>query len=235
MLSTYLIYAWVVFVTAIFATAVLLASLIDSKGVNPHKIASIWARSILFGSRIKVDVRGLSNIDFSRSYIYMLNHQSMYDIPVILGCLPVQFRWLAKHELFKIPLFGTAMQRAGYISINRTNRISAFRSLKKAAHIIRNGVSVVIFPEGTRSPDGSILPFKKGGFVLAIQSRVPIVPVIIQGTSAIMNQKQKKIIPGEVSIQVCAPIQTTEYSNKTKEALMDRVKAVISEPFENIR
>jgi len=235
MLLTYLIYAWIVFVTAIFAIAVLFASLIDSKGVNPHKIAGIWARSILFGSRIKVRIRGLSNIDLSRSYIFMLNHQSFYDIPVILGHLPVQFRWLAKHELFKIPLFGIAMRRAGYISINRTNRRSAFKSLKKAAHIIRSGVSVVIFPEGTRSPDGRILPFKKGGFVLAIQSRVPIVPVIIQGTSAIMTKKRKKIIPGEVLIEVRAPILTTDYTFKTKEALMNRVKTVISEPFENIR
>ena len=234
MFSTYFIYAWVVFVTAVFSMAVLFASLLDSKGVNPHKIAGIWARCILFGSPIKVRIRGLSNIDLSRSYIFMLNHQSLYDIPVILGCLPVQFRWLAKHELFQIPLFGIAMRRAGYISINRTNRRSAFKSLKKAARIIRSGVSVVIFPEGTRSPDGRILPFKKGGFVLAIQSRVPIVPVIIQGTSAIMNKKQKKIIPGEVLIEVRAPILTTDYTYKTKEALMNRVKTVIGEPFENI-
>jgi len=234
MLSTYLIYAWIVSVTAIFSMLVMIASLIDSKGVNPHKIAGMWARSILFGSRIKVRIRGLSNIDISRSYIYMPNHQSFYDIPVILGCLPVQFRWLAKHELFEIPLFGMAMRRAGYISINRTNRRSAFKSLKVAARIIRNGVSVVIFPEGTRSSDGHILPFKKGGFVLAIQSGVPIVPVIIQGTSAIMTKKKKKIIPGEVLIEVRAPIMTTDYTFKTKEALMDRVKTVIREPFENI-
>ncbi|MDM8543149.1 lysophospholipid acyltransferase family protein [Desulfococcaceae bacterium HSG9] len=235
MFSTYLIYAWVIFVTAIFSVAVFLASLTDSKGVNPHKVAGIWARCILFGSRVKVRIRGLSNIDHSRSYIFMLNHQSLYDIPVILGCLPVQFRWLAKHELFKIPLFGTAMRRAGYISINRTNRRSAFKSLKIAALIIRSGVPVVIFPEGTRSPDGRILPFKKGGFVLAIQSQVPIVPVIIQGTSAILTKKQIKITPGEVSIQVCAPIPTTDYTIKTKEILMDRVKTVISEPFENLK
>ena len=235
MFSTYLIYAWVVVVTAIFSVAVFLASLIDSKGVNPHKVAGIWARCILFGSRIKVRIRGLSNIESSQSYIFMLNHQSFYDIPVILGCLPVQFRWLAKHELFKIPLFGIAMRRAGYISINRTDRRSAFQSLKIAALIIRSGVPVVIFPEGTRSPDGRILPFKKGGFVLAIQSQVPIVPVIIQGTSAILTKKQIKITPGEVSIQVCAPIPTTDYTTKTKEILMERVKTVISEPFENLK
>ena len=235
MFSTYLIYAWVIFITAVFSIAVLFASLLDSKGVNPHKVAGIWARCVLFGSPINVRIRGLSNIDLSRSYIFMLNHQSLYDIPVILGCLPVQFRWLAKHELFKIPLFGIAMRRSGYISINRTNRRSAFKSLKKAARIIRSGVSVVIFPEGTRSHDGRILPFKNGGFVLAIQSQVPIVPVIIQGTSAILTKKQIKITPGEVSIQVCAPIPTTDCTIKTKDALMDRVKTVISEPFENLK
>ena len=233
MFLTYFIYAWIVAVTAIFSMMVLIASLLDSKGVNPHKIAGIWARCILFGSRIKVRIRGLSNIEPSRSYIFMINHQSYYDIPVILGFLPVQFRWLAKHELFQIPLFGIAMRRAGYISINRTNRRSAFKSLKIAAHIIRSGVSVVIFPEGTRSPDGRILPFKKGGFVLAIEAGVPIVPVIIRGTSAIMSKRDKKIVPGEVLIDVCAPILTTDYTFKIKEILMDRVKTVISEPFEN--
>jgi len=230
MFSTYLIYAWVIFITAVFSIAVLFASLLDSKGVNPHKVAGIWARCVLFGSPINVRIRGLSNIDLSRSYIFMLNHQSLYDIPVILGCLPVQFRWLAKHELFKIPLFGIAMRRSGYISINRTNRRSAFKSLKKAARIIRSGVSVVIFPEGTRSHDGRILPFKNGGFVLAIQSQVPIVPVIIQGTSAILTKKQIKITPGEVSIQVCAPIPTTDSRFQFKCARRFRQRIVLLKP-----
>ena len=117
---------------------------------------------ILFVSRIKVTVKGISNIDPSKSYIFMPNHQSNFDIPVLLGCLPAQFRWLAKAELFRIPLFGRAMRGCGYISIDRSNRKSAFRSLQKAADTIRNGVSVLIFPEGTRSLDGKIRSFKKG-------------------------------------------------------------------------
>lgn len=235
MFSTYLTYAWIVLVTAVFATSVLIESLVDTNGINSHKLAGIWARSILFGSRIKVRVRGVSNIDPSRSYIFMPNHQSLFDIPVILGCLPVQFRWLAKHELFKIPLFGIAMQRTGYISIDRSNRKAAFKSLQIAARNIRNGVSVVIFPEGTRSSDGRILPFKKGGFVLAIKSGVPITPIIIQGTSAIMTKNQRKITPGEVLLEVRPPIATSDYTLKNKEALMERVRSVISEPFEKMQ
>ncbi|MBW2433993.1 MAG: 1-acyl-sn-glycerol-3-phosphate acyltransferase, partial [Deltaproteobacteria bacterium] len=160
--------------------------------------------------------------------------QSNFDIPVLLGYLTVQFRWLAKMELFKIPIFGHAMRKAGYISIDRNNRESAFKSLELAAEKIRNGVSVLIFPEGTRSRDGRIQPFKKGGFVMAIESGVPIVPVIISGARAIMTKGKFRVNPGQIRLSIQKPIDTTIYSRDTKEALMERVRRVICDNFEPI-
>ncbi len=235
MIQSLFVIFWVFVVTIFFSIAAIIGSLVDKKGELPHKIARVWSRSILFSSRVKVTVKNLSNIDISRSYIYMSNHQSNFDIPVLLAHLPIQFRWLAKTELFKIPIFGFAMRRAGYISIDRSNLRSAVMSLKKAAKIIKRGVSVIIFPEGTRSRDGSISSFKKGGFVLAIESGVPIVPVVIHGTWAIMSKNRLRINPGKVVLEIGRPIKTSDYNMKTKDELLVRVRQTICESFEKGR
>jgi 1-acyl-sn-glycerol-3-phosphate acyltransferase len=163
----------------------------------------------------------------------MSNHQSNFDIPVLLAYFNVQFRWLAKAELFKIPLFGLAMQRAGHISIDRFTRDSAIESLEKAAAtIIKDKGSVFIFPEGTRSRDGKIGPFKKGGFVLAVDSGVPIVPVIIHGTWRIMSKQGMRIKSGNVVLEIRKPVETTHYTRKTKEDLMEKVRQIVCSAFE---
>jgi 1-acyl-sn-glycerol-3-phosphate acyltransferase len=234
MIRTLYITIWVIFSTLVLGLLVLFLSFFVRSGNPMHKIAWLWGRSILIVSRIKVSVKGLSNIDHSKSYIFMSNHQSNFDIPVLLGHLKVQFRWLAKMELFKIPIFGHAMRKAGYISIDRLNRESAFESLKIAARKIKSGVSVMIFPEGTRSLDGKIRPFKKGGFVLAIDSGVPIVPIVLTGTRSIMTKGSFRINPGNVSMIIHQPIQTSVYTRQTKEALMQRVRGVICDGLENL-
>jgi 1-acyl-sn-glycerol-3-phosphate acyltransferase len=232
MIRTLYITIWVVFATLVLGVTVMIISFFVKSGHPLHRIARFWGRSILVVSRIKVTVDGLSRIDPQRPYIYMPNHQSNFDIPVLLGHLTVQFRWLAKMELFKIPIFGHAMRKAGYISIDRKNRESAFKSLAVAAEKIKNGVSVLIFPEGTRSRDGKIQAFKKGGFVMAIDSGVPIVPVTISGTREIMTKGQFRVNSGQIRISIQQPIDTTIYSRDTKEALMERVRRVICENFE---
>ncbi len=231
MIRTLYIAIWVVFVTLVLGILVIGLSFFVRSGNPMHKIARFWGKSILVVSRIKVSVKGLSNIDLSGPYIYMPNHQSNFDIPVLLGHLAVQFRWLAKVELFKIPIFGHAMRKAGYISIDRYHRESAFESLKVAAKKIKSGISVLIFPEGTRSRDGKIRPFKKGGFVLAIDSGVPIVPVVIKGTYAIMTKGKFRVNPGHVSMIIHKPIDTSAYTRETKEALMQSVRRVICDGF----
>lgn len=232
MIRTVFIFVWVVLETFVLGIVAILMSYFVRKNDPVHKVAIAWAKLILFASRVRVTVNGLSNVDPSKSYIYMCNHQSNFDIPVLLGCLPVQFRWLAKAELFKIPIFGRGMRSAGYISIDRFNRKSAFESLSKAAERIKGGVSVMIFPEGTRSIDGKIRPFKKGGFVLAVDAGVPIVPVVLHGTRAIMPKGRLRINAGHVVMEVLAPVDTSGYTRATKDQLIERVRNIICDTFD---
>ena len=229
MLRTAFIFLYVILATALFGIIAIIVSLFSRTGNPVHIIARIWSKSILFVGGIKVDVRGLANIDPSQSYIYMANHRSNFDIPVLLGCLPVQFRWLAKAELFKIPIFGRAMRGAGYVEIDRSNRESAFKSIDEVASKMKNGVSVMIFPEGTRSEDGSLRPFKKGGFIMAVDTGVPIAPLVLQGTRSIMPKGKLRIIPGNVTLSIKKPIVTAGFTRETKNDLIEYVRSVIWE------
>jgi len=214
------------------AVMVILVSFATAGGDTAHKVGRIWAKCILVLSNIRVTVKGLSNLKPRRSYIYMANHMSNFDIPVLQAFLPVQFRWLAKAELYKIPVFGYAMKRAGYISIDRSDRKSAIESLNKAVNIIRDGISVVIFPEGTRSRTHNIQPFKKGGFFLAVDSGVPIIPIIIHGTERIMPKKQMLIKPGNVTLEIAKPMISSDYTRETKNDLMDKIRDIFLKSFE---
>ena len=232
MIRTAFIILWVVLSTTVLGVIAITISFFTRTGNPVHVVARIWAKLILIVSGVKVEVTGLANIDPSKSYIYMCNHQSNFDIPVLLGCLPVQFRWLAKAELFRIPIFGRAMRGAGYVPIDRFNRESAFESIDEAARKMKSGVSIMIFPEGTRSRDGRIRPFKKGGFIMAVDSGVPIVPIVIHGTWPIMAKSSLRINPGNARMEIGKPIETTGYTRETKEDLIEYVRNVICEGFE---
>jgi 1-acyl-sn-glycerol-3-phosphate acyltransferase len=221
------IMAWVVMATFFFSILAIAASFFSRSGNRVHRVGRAWSRSILAASGIRVAVTGIERIGAGGPYIFMSNHQSNFDIPVLLGHLPVQFRWLAKAELFRIPLFGRAMRGAGYISIDRQDRASAFGSLRQAAEKIRRGVSILMFPEGTRSLDGSLKSFKKGGFVLAIEAGVPIVPVAVRGTYDIMPKHARLIFPRNVVVDIGEPIATAGFALTSKEALMDAVRNAI--------
>jgi len=232
MIRTAFIILYVITATAVFGTIAIIISFFSRTGNPVHIIAGIWAKSILIVSGIHVNVKGLSNIDPAKSYIYMSNHQSNFDIPILLGCLPVQFRWLAKAELFKIPIFGRAMRGAGYVGIDRFNRESAFESIEEAAGKMKSGVSIMIFPEGTRSRDGNIRPFKKGGFIMAVDSGASVVPIVIHGTRPIMAKNSLRINPGDVTMEIGNPIETTGYIRETKDDLIKYVRSVICEGFQ---
>jgi len=227
MLRSIFIICLVVVHTGIMSLVAILASLFDRTGNRVHQVARFWASGILFISRIKVAVKGLRHLDPEQSSIYMPNHLSNFDIPVLLAHLPVQFRWLAKTELFRIPVFGYALKRAGYIPIDRSNLRSAIASLQRAADIIRSGVSVVIFPEGTRSRDGELSGFKKGGFVAAKNSGVPITPIILRGTWEIMSKTGLRIHPGEAVLEILPPIDAGEYRDRGKDELMACVRSAM--------
>lgn len=231
-LQTLILVLWIFVATFLIASTVIVCSFFSRTGNLPHLLARWWANSILWVSRAKITVIGTEKLNPGQSYIYMPNHQSNADIPLLLGRLPVQFRWLAKEELFKIPIFGRAMRGVGYISIDRSNRKSAFASLERAARTIRNGTSVLIFPEGTRSRDGNILPFKKGGFVLSVDAGVPIVPIIIRGTGSIIAKGHFLIRPRPVTMQILDPVETAGYTRKTKDQLLERIRSILIDHIE---
>ena len=235
MFRTVFIYCGTVLLTFVFATAAIIAAIFSKTGNAPHNVGRVWARAVLAISGIDVSVRGASHISQSRSFILMVNHQSNFDIPVLLAHLPLQFRWLAKAELFKIPVFGRAMRGCGYISIDRSDRESAFRSLAKAAVTIKNGTSVLVFPEGTRSVDGMIKPFKKGPFVLAVDAGVPILPVVIDGTWLIMPKNRLRIKPCRVTLDVLAPFETSRYDRATKDELMEKTRDLLCRRFAEVK
>jgi 1-acyl-sn-glycerol-3-phosphate acyltransferase len=162
----------------------------------------------------------------------MANHQSDFDILIILAHLPGQFRWIVKKELFNIPLFGAAMRNAGYIEIDRQNHVKAVKSVDEAARKIREGKSVMSFPEGTRSSDGKIKPFKQGMFYLAIMSGVPIVPVSIIGAREIMPKRSLQIKPGKITMVIDRPIDVSGYSLENRQELIERVRNIINKNCE---
>ncbi len=188
-----------VVVTAFMSSCAFLFPLISPGENKVHKIANLWARMLLWFTSTRVDVIGKENVLMEKPQIFMANHQSDFDILIVLAHIPGQFRWIAKKELFKIPVFGKAMRNAGYIEIDRQNHEKALKSLDEAAQKIREGKSVVTFPEGTRSRDGKIRPFEQGMFHLAIQAGVPIVPISIIGAHEIMPKRTRKLKPGRIT------------------------------------
>ncbi len=203
----------------------------DPRGRVIHRYAKTWGRVALLANGVCVKIEGLEHLHQGSPYIFMSNHQGSYDIFTLLGYLPFQFKWLAKRELFSIPVLGWAMAAAGYISIDREGTRETVAAMNRAAQKIRKGMSVILFPEGSRSPDGFIHPFKKGGFSLAIKSGVPIVPIAIAGTRDIMPKDKLTLRPGGVRIRIGEPIETVRCSMKDRATLMGKVGEAISRNF----
>jgi 1-acyl-sn-glycerol-3-phosphate acyltransferase len=182
-------------------------------------LARWWARTICIFCGVTVTVAGAENLDPDKPYIFAANHLSQFDIFALQGFLGIDFRWLAKKELFQVPIWGPAMRRAGYIPIDRSHGRQALKSLDEAARKIAAGTSVIIFPEGTRSKDGKLHDFKAGAMVLAIKSGVAVVPVAIKGTYDILPKGKLLMNSGKVSILVGSPIETKSYKTKDKHTL----------------
>lgn len=197
-----------------------------------HIFPRWWGRVLCRAAGVAVEINGLEQLNGSGPYIFASNHQSQFDIFAIQGYFPFDFRWLAKKELFEVPLFGHAMHRAENIPVDRAHSRQAVKSLDEAAQRISDGASVIIFPEGTRSQDGSLLPFKAGAMVLAIKARVPVVPVAITGSFAVMPKGCLLPRPGRIKIRIGEPIATSGYDLKQKhelaEALQEKVAALMA-------
>ena len=227
MIRSALLVVIAVIVTAFMSTCAFLFPIISPGENKVHKIANLWARMLLWLTSTRVEVIGRENVLMNKPQIFMANHQSDFDILIVLAHIPGQFRWIAKKELFKIPIFGKAMRNAGYIEIDRQNHEKALKSLDEAAQKIREGKSVVTFPEGTRSRDGKIRPFKQGMFHLAIRSGVPIVPISIIGTSEIMPKRTLKVRPGRISMVIDRPVDVSGYTLDTRGELVERIRDII--------
>ncbi len=228
MIKSFIINTLVVVHSIIMCLWGLLIVPFDRTGKRVHFYAAVpWAKVVLWLCGVKVITRGLVNIDPSVPRIYMTNHQSYLDVFGLLSILPVDFKFLMKQELMKIPLLGFAMRRAGYIGIEREDPRKAVESMRAAAERIKNGASVLIFPEGTRSPDGNLQDFKRGGFNLALRAGCDITPIGIAGSGRLVPKGSFRVRKGIFAISIGQPIRTSQYSKKSIGALMEEVRQAI--------
>jgi 1-acyl-sn-glycerol-3-phosphate acyltransferase len=200
-----------------------------------HRVANLWSEILLLICNIKVKVIGKENILHGKPQIFMANHQSDFDILIVLASIPVQFRWIAKKELFSIPVFGAAMRSAGSIEIDRHNREKALQSIDEAALRIGKGKSIMTFPEGTRSRDGEIKAFKQGAFHLAIKTGMPIVPVSIIGSGRIMPKRSVRIKPCQIKLVIGEPIDVKSFDIEKRHELIEKVRNTIIKNYDDWR
>jgi 1-acyl-sn-glycerol-3-phosphate acyltransferase len=199
----------IIFCTVFFGVVSLLASPFDRSGEFMMKTARLWARSLLAIAGVRVRVEGLENLTPGASYVFASNHLSYMDTPVILTHIPADFRFMAKDGLFKIPLLGTHLGQAGHIPVPRHDPRAAVKTMTLAANTIRTrNISLLIFPEGGRSHDGVLQPFKDGAAYIAIKAGVPVVPLGISGTRQILAMHSATFHRGNVTLRIGKPIPT---------------------------
>ena len=191
--------------TIVLGTVSLASSLFDRTGRFAHGCARLWSRLILVTTGVRVRVEGLEALKPGKTYIFVSNHQSIYDIPVIFWWLPYQLRIIAKESLGSFPFLGWHLRRTGHLLVDRRNPDRS-GILRRWRELVVNGLSLIIFPEGTRSPDGKVGRFKAGSFMLAIEAGLPIVPVSIVGTRHVMRKGRLTVEPGDVTLAIHPPI-----------------------------
>ena len=220
------------FSTFVWSSLACLAAAVDRSGESMVWIARQWTRWIFGGCGIRVEAKGLENIDPSQPYVIMTNHQSVIDIGAVIQTLPISFRFVAKKELTWIPIFGWALVLAGHVIIDRRERSKAVSSLEQAAQRVAKGVNVIIFPEGTRSTTGVLQTFKSGGFHLAIQAQVPTLPATISGTRVITPKNSLRVESGTVKVVYGKPIPTAGLSIDDRGSLKEQVREAIFQGFD---
>ncbi|MFZ5468068.1 MAG: lysophospholipid acyltransferase family protein [Myxococcota bacterium] len=184
----------------------------------------LWAPVLLWAGGARLTVIGREHVDPRRPTLYVSNHQSTIDIPALFVALPTNLRFVAKKQLRWVPVLGWYLWIAKHVFIDRKNHLSAIASLEDAGRQVRQGLSIIVYPEGTRSPDGRVLPFKKGPFALALKARVPICPVTIEGSGRLMPKNRWTITPGEIKVMIGAPIDVTAFGEDQRDELVRRVR-----------
>ena len=211
------------------------AALLHPAGKVFMRAAQIWGGQVLKLAGVKLEVEGAQNVDPKQTFVVCANHQSQIDIPLLFFGLPVKIRFLAKKSLFYIPLFGWSLFLAGFIPVDRGNTSKAKRSIESGAKRIKKGPSLMVFPEGTRTPDGAIHRFKSGAFILALRSQTPILPVAIQGTFDIIPKSSLGVRPGPAKVIIGRPISTDGLGMKDKDNLLNRTQDAVETMFETGR
>jgi 1-acyl-sn-glycerol-3-phosphate acyltransferase len=208
--------------TAVLGPAIMASSLVSED--LTEKLSRAWCTTVLAGMGVEREVSGLENIEPGRTYVFVCNHQSHVDPPTCFASLPGHLRFVAKESLFRIPVFGWSLRRAGHIAIDRSDRESSTAKMNANLDALRTRVSIVLFPEGTRSDDGKLGPFKKGAAVMAIQAQVPVMPMAISGTRFILPKGFNAIHSGKVRLKVGKPIPTNGLTLDDRESLTNRMR-----------
>jgi len=215
--------------SGILAVVTLLVSWVPPRGNWSFAVMRVWSSCLLAAGFVRVETRYAPELEPGKSYVFLSNHQSLFDIPVLIATAPGQVRMVAKRTLFLIPLFGWAMKAGGFIPVDRADRSTARQTFSSAVARLRAGTSILLFPEGTRSLTDTLLPFQRGGFLLALKIGLPIVPVGIRGTRAIQHRGNWAIRPGTAVISYGAPILASDYGLRRKAELNREVRARIAE------
>jgi len=218
---------WAFFATGILFFPITLAAFFSRTGNLAFNISKIWAWFILKVTMVKTVIVGREKIEKNQSYIIISNHQSLFDIPALVTQLGIQFRWIIKKELLKIPLFGYALYASKNIFIDRSNLEKTIQSIHKGLKRLPAGVGIIFFAEGTRSADGTLQKFKKGGFVTALETGFPILPVAVSGGNKILPKKSLVFNPGSIRVAIADPIDTREYSHAKLDELMSKTRNAI--------
>jgi 1-acyl-sn-glycerol-3-phosphate acyltransferase len=218
--------------TAVCAFVAMIGSLFNPYSSFNTRVMRLWARIIVIAAGIKLEINGLENLTKMTSYVLVGNHQSHMDIPIVTVALPIPLRIISKQELFKIPVFGWGMKAVGIISIDRFNQKKSIESLHEAEKVLQtHRVSILAFPEGTRSPDGKIHSFKKGPFVLAINTGMPILPISISGTRHVLPKGKLRLNSGRVRVIIHPPIMVAGKNLEDRHALVEQTHRAIEQGF----
>lgn len=206
-------------------TLSLLSTLFDRTGDLGHRCARLWARLILRTTGVRVQVSGLELLDHRHSYVLASNHQSIFDIPILFASLPLQLRIVAKSSLGRVPFLGWHLQRTGHLLVDR--RKPGADIVVKMRRLVSEAHSLIVFPEGTRSIDGTVARFKKGTFLVAIDAQLPVVPVSVAGSRHVMTKGRLTVRPGEVRLTVHVPIPTAGVTRGQVSDFAERVREVV--------
>lgn len=218
---------WAIVATLVLFIPVTTSAFMSKTGNLAFSLSKLWAYTLLIATNVHTVIKGKENIKKGQSYIIISNHQSEFDILALVTTLGIQFRWIIKKELLKAPLFGYALYASRNIFIDRSDPKSAIKSINEGMNRLPKGAGVMFFAEGTRSSDGNIQHFKKGGFIAAIEKKIPILPVTVNGSRKVLPKKSLIFTSGPIEVVVGDSIETTAYTHEDIQKLIDRTRDVI--------